>query len=88
MSASDADRCAGLAQAAGAEAVIFYAHRHDHLQLFTTPSQMAAIEALNLPILYLSEQPYLPPAELEATIRHFLTTLSSRASGGQATVSQ
>jgi benzoyl-CoA reductase/2-hydroxyglutaryl-CoA dehydratase subunit BcrC/BadD/HgdB len=70
--AKEASRCAELATTAKADAVVFYVHRHDDLQRFTTPDEIDAVKALGLPVLYLAEQSYKPGEAVRAELSAFL----------------
>ena len=79
---ADARRCAERALRCGAEAAVVWVSRHDDLQLFTAPDQIAALEAAGVPCLYLSEQPYRvdPASGIGDQIAAFLASRPERRS--------
>jgi len=71
------DRCMGRAQAASVDGAIFYVFEGDGVHVWDTPDEVAALEARNVPCLYLKQQPYWSddPESLRATLRDFIGTL-------------
>ena len=71
------DRCVGRAQSAAVDGAIFYVFEGDGVHVWDTPDEVAALEGLNVPCLYLKQQPYWSedPESLRPTLREFVGSL-------------
>jgi benzoyl-CoA reductase/2-hydroxyglutaryl-CoA dehydratase subunit BcrC/BadD/HgdB len=72
------ERCVGRAQTARVDGAIFYVFEGDGVHVWDTPDEVAALEGLNVPCLYLKQQPYwsADPEPLRATLREFIGSLT------------